>query len=149
MANTKIQHEVEDWILTGYLPDKYQCSFEGRKVKLTWGGFFNFDAVSKDGKIVGNISTSSAKTAGGKQAIGKYHKLKADILYLLAARNAAKRLLIFTEKEMRDHFASEQNSGRLPSNIELVLVKLPTTLRKKLEIARKSASDEMRPNGER
>jgi len=127
------------------LPGIFDCQFCENELKLIWGGYFKFDAVSDDQQIVGNISTSAGRTARGKPAIGKYHKIKSDILYLLNVENANRRLLIFTEQSMLDYFAKEQNVGRLPSNIELILVELPLDLRKQLEEARKIASKEVSP----
>ncbi|HKK21119.1 MAG TPA: hypothetical protein VJ983_06580 [candidate division Zixibacteria bacterium] len=147
MANTKVQHEVESWILEDYLPKTFGGRFTEQPLKLTWGGVFKFDAVSDDGKIVGNISTSTAVTSGGRPAVGQFHKIKADILYLLHVGEAERRMLIFTEQNMVDHFAKEQESGRLPDEIELHLIALPAWLRRELEKSRGYASKEVRPNG--
>jgi len=43
------------------------------RVRLSSGGVFDFDAVSEDHSVVATISTSGAKTAGGKYAVGKMH----------------------------------------------------------------------------
>ena len=104
MANTEIQHKVEDWVRVNFLEREYNCSFTEKKVPLIWGGVFKFDAVSEDGKIVANISTSAANMAGGKPGIGKKKKLLADTLYLLNVKSDMKKILIFTEKNMRDQF---------------------------------------------
>jgi len=84
MADTKAQIKAERWIVKEYLPKLFNHRFEEKQTTLQWGGKFKFDAVSEDGEIVVNISTSSAKTAREKQAIGKRHKIKADVSKMLA-----------------------------------------------------------------
>lgn len=74
MANNSAQHQVEAWILKEGLVSLAEGPFVGRKVELKWGGMFAFDAVNGDGTIVGNISTSSARTAGNKLAMAKIQK---------------------------------------------------------------------------
>ena len=144
MANTKVQLKVEKWIVTEYLPKQFNQCFEKKKTQLTWGGEFEFDAVSEDGLIAINISTSSARTAKGKQAIGKYHKIKSDTLYLLHA-NATKRFQIFTEKDMQEHFMKERKSGRFPPEVDLIYVELPEFLKQELQAAKQLASQEVSP----
>jgi hypothetical protein len=146
MANTKAQVEAERWIVTEYLPMQFNQQFKEKPTDLTWGGKFKFDAVSKDGKIIANISTSTARTAQGKQAIGKFQKIKSDTLYLLHANSATKRLQIFTEKDMREHFIREKESGRFPPEVDLIHVELPDKLKQKLQKARQLASKEVTPN---
>jgi len=145
MANTKVQVKAEQWIVTEYLPKQFNQCFEKKRIELTWGGKFEFDAVSEDGKIIANISTSSARTAKGKQAIGKFHKIKGDTLYLLHA-NATKRLQIFTEKDMQEHFMRDKKSGRFPPEVDLIHVELPEILKQELQSARRLASQEVTPN---
>ena len=102
MADTSINLEAERWVvengLLSYLPGK---KFAKKKIDLTWGGKFEFDAVSEDGDIVAVVSTSAARTAAGKSAIGKYQKIKTDALYLLHIKNEARRVMVFTEPCMK------------------------------------------------
>lgn len=143
MANTQPQLQAELWVVTQYLPNHFKKQFKGKSIPLTWGGCFNFDAVSEDGEIIACISTSAAKTVSGKSAAGKYHKIKADALYLLNANNAKKRFLIFTEKDMYSHFLKEKEAGRFPLEIELLFVELPETINQKVLEAKKLASKEV------
>jgi len=145
MANTEIQHKVEDWVRVNFLEREYNCSFTEKKVPLIWGGVFKFDAVSEDGKIVANISTSAANMAGGKPGIGKKKKLLADTLFLLNVKDAEKLMLIFTEENMRDQFEGERKRGRFPHNIDLIVVDLPAQLRASLKKSRQKASREVTP----
>ena len=143
MANTQAQLQAEHWIVTEYLPNLFKKQFKGKSVPLIWGGGFNFDAVSENGEIIACISTSAAKTVSGKSAIGKYHKIKADALYLLNANNAKKRFLIFTEKDMYNHLLKEKEAGRFPLEIELLCVELPEIINQKVLEAKKRASKEV------
>lgn len=145
MASTKAQVRAEQWIVTEYLLMQFNQQFEEKRIDLMWGGKFKFDAVSEDRKIIANISTSAAKTAKGKQATGKFHKIRSDTLYLLHANSATKRLLIFTEKDMQEHFMREKESGRFPPGVDLIYVELPKSLKNQVKIARFLASQEVTP----
>jgi hypothetical protein len=84
MADTTVQGKIELWIVENELGQFFGGrTFSKRKVPLKWGGAFEFDAVSADGRVVVCVSTSCCRTASGRNAIGKFHKLKADALYLL------------------------------------------------------------------
>jgi hypothetical protein len=147
MADTSVQGKVERWIVENELPRHFGGRrFSKRKIQLTWGGAFEFDAVSTDDDVVACVSTSCCRTATGRNAIGKFHKLKADALYLLNA-TAKRRAMIFTDSGMRDHFERERSRGRFPpaSVIDLVLVTLPAELACELQAATRSASVEVSP----
>ncbi len=146
MADTRAQKKGEVWVLKNDLSKRYGVAFSTKKVLLAWDGKFEFDAVSSDGSIVGNISTSSARTAGNKLATAKIQKIKCDTPYLLHAKGAKKRLLIFTELDMLRHFEKEVKNGRFPKGVKLIHVALPDLLQHEIEIARKVASDETSPN---
>jgi hypothetical protein len=47
MANTRVQIEVERWIVKNHLPKHYHVKFDKKKLLLLWGGKFQFDAVSE------------------------------------------------------------------------------------------------------
>lgn len=141
MADTSAQHVAEEWVVSQFLPMQFDGeAFAGRKLPLKWGGQFAFDAVSKDGKIVGLISTSAARTAGGKAATAKFQKLKADAFYLLHVIGAKRLALIFTEESMFLHFEKERKSGRFPPEIEFVFAPLPELIHAKVLAARHAAS---------
>lgn len=147
MADTSIQMEAEAWVVREALPAVYHQAFSKGGVPLIWGGAFEFDAVSDDRTIVACVSTSVARTAGNKLAVGKIQKIKADTLYLLNAANMKRRVLVFTDESMLSHFAKERKAGRFPADaeIELRLVRLPSGLATRLAEARAVASAEVTP----
>jgi hypothetical protein len=144
MADTSTQREVEDWIRKSWLTSKYSQDFKQKKLKLTSGGLFEFDAVNIDESIVANISTSSAKTSGGNVGSAKLQKIRADAYFLLLLPGTVQRkLLVFTEQDMVTLCKKEQSKGRIPDSIEIILVDLPEKIREKLDGAKRIASDEM------
>ena len=147
MADSKTQLVVEKWVRDTWLPQKYGIPFSEGSLELTWGGKFQFDAVGAGGKIVGLISTSAERTAGNNLAVGKIKKIQADTLYLLHAKMASQRLLIFTESCMHRRFSDDQRERlRFPSTVELLHVDgLPADLRERLIVARQTAIDEVSP----
>lgn len=142
MADTRVQLEVEDWVRREWLPKKYGQRFSRERVKLTSGGVFDFDAVSEDAKIVVAISTSEARTARGKYAVGKVQKIRSD-LYFLMLTACERRIVALTDREMLREWEKELEGGRVPDSIEFVYVELPASLAERLRRARKAASDEL------
>lgn len=82
MSSTHVQIECEKWIVDSWLPKKYGMSFRKQKLIMQGRGVFEFDAVSTDKQIIGNISTAPAFTYRGGIASGKKSKLRADCLML-------------------------------------------------------------------
>jgi hypothetical protein len=102
---------------------------------------FDFDAVSEDHSVVATISTSGARTAGGKHAVGKMHKLRSDILFLTMVQ-ASRRLVILTERDMCTQCEQEAAGGRLPREIEFACATIPDQLIVRLVAGRLKASEE-------
>ena len=144
MADTRVQLEAEDWVRREWLPSKFEQQFRRERLRLSSGGVFDFDGVSSDNMIVANISTSSGITSGGKNPSGKIQKLRADMLFLLMVK-ADRRLIVLTEKSMYDLCLKEKANGRVPHEIEFVLVELPESLSKSLQDAKSIASKEVSP----
>lgn len=144
MADTRIQLEIERWIRTQWLPANYGQEFVPRRLCLSTGGYFDFDAVSADGSIVANISTSSAPTASKKPGSGKMNKLRSDILFLLMIA-AKTRLLILTEPNMYAKCLRQKQIGRIPNEIEFALAEIPNELKQRLTEAKKLAAQEVTP----
>jgi len=146
MADTSVQHEAERWVVEHGLAALFQGeSFTAKKLQLTWGGHFAFDAVSNDNSIVIAISTSHARTASGKFATAKIQKLKTDAFYLLHLKQKARCIMVFTEESMCAHFSAIAATGRFPPEIELVHIALPSYLQEKVLGARAIASKETTP----
>ena len=144
MASSRVQMKVEKFIRDNVLPAKYGRLFFAKTLKLKPGGQFCFDAVSEDGTIVANISTSSRFSPSGKGPGGKLQKLRADMLFLLMTE-AKHRLIVLTEKDMFELCKTEENAGRTPVEIEFILVDIPGDLREELRKSKKVASDEVTP----
>ena len=144
MADTRIQLKVEDWVRREWMPEQYGRKFSRERVALTSGGVFDFDAVSHDGTVVANISTSGSKTRTGNHAVGKMLKVRSDVYFLLLAK-ADRKLVLLTELDMHEQWLREADRGRVPDSIEFVHVKLPETLDAELRTARGRASAEVSP----
>lgn len=146
MADTSINLVAERWIVAHGLSDHFAGQlFRPKKLKLSWGGFFAFDAVSEDEGVVVSITTSAARTASGNVATAKYQKLKTDALYLLHIAHKCRQVMVFTEACMREYFAAVATAGRFPPSIELMHVELPTDLQAKVVATRVLASKETSP----
>jgi len=147
MADTSVHREAEAWIVNNAIPKLCDQPLRKRVLKLTWGGSFEFDGVSDDGKTVVCVSTSASHTATGKLAVGKIQKIRADTLYLLNAVNVELRILVFTDKSMMEYFQHESQIGRFPpsSVVELRFTPLPSSLTKRLTQANRLASIEVSP----
>lgn len=144
MADTRVQLEVAGWLRSNWLPQRFGQKFTQRKYSLTSGGEFSFDAISADGRVVVTISTSEARTAGGRRGSGKLQKTRADALFLLLS-GAESQVLVFTEPDMFELCLQEQEKGRLPQHLQLLHAVLPPDLQAKLSLARKASSDEVLP----
>lgn len=93
MADTRVQLEVEDWVCQQWMPQHFRLSFYRERLRIRSGGVFDFDAVRADRFIVAVISTSGAKTSGGKYAVGKILKVRTDILFLTMVK-ARRRVVV-------------------------------------------------------
>lgn len=148
MADTTVQRQAEAWVIEHGLPSHFPgMSFSGKKLPLTWGGYFAFDAVSQDQSMVVAISTSAARTASGRLATAKFQKLKTDALYLLHLIADAERLMVFTDVTMHAYFKKAADDGRFPppESIKLLHIPLPAALQAELLVSQKHASRETSP----
>ena len=141
MADTRVQLEVEDWVRQQWMPTKFGIGFYRERLKIRSGGVFDFDAVSGDKNIVATISTSGAKTSGGKHAVGKILKIRSDMLFLTMVE-AKQRVVVLTENDMYEQCLKETKGGRVPPEIEFVYAPLPEELNVRLVAARQKASVE-------
>ncbi len=141
MADTRVQLEVEDWVRRNWMPLKYGMKFSRERVRIRSGGVFDFDAVSDDCSVVATISTSGAKTSGGKYAVGKILKLRSDMLFLTMVE-AKRRIVNLTERDMYDQCLKEGEGKRTPPEIEFAYAEIPEELNSRLIAARRKASEE-------
>jgi hypothetical protein len=141
MADTRVQLEVEDWVRQQWMPSQFGVTFFRERLKIRSGGVFDFDAVSGDKRIVATISTSGAKTSGGKYATGKILKLRSDMLFLTMV-DAKRRVVVLTEQDMYEQCQKEKAGGRVPPEIEFAFAPLPGKLNALLVAARQKASIE-------
>lgn len=145
MADTSVQRKVEYWIRDEWMPKKFGQRFYQRSLRLSSGGYFDFDAVSEDHKIVALISTSGAKTDRGKHASGKLLKIRSDMFFLVLVPNVnvERRIVVLTETDMVELLKREFENGRVPKSIEFVHAEIPEKLYENLRIAKVVASKEV------
>ena len=141
MADTRVQLEVEDWVRRNWMAAQFGTKFSRERLPLRSGGVFDFDAVSEDHSIVATISTSGAKTSGGKYAVGKILKLRSDMLFLTMVE-AKRRIIVLTERDMCSQCEKEAAGGRVPPEIEFACAVLPEEINTRLLAARLVASGE-------
>ncbi len=144
MAHTGVQLEVEDWVRREWLPREFGQRFSRERLGLTSGGVFDFDAVSADEKIVASISTSAARTARGKLAVGKLTKIRSDMLFLLMVA-CDRRLVVLSDETMFQQLQKEKSVGRVPLSIEFKHAKIPPELERRLVSSQEAASREVTP----
>jgi hypothetical protein len=145
LADTRVQLEVEDSVRENWMRQRFGQPFYRNRLRLSSGGVFDFDAVSEDKSIIASISTSSARTSGGKHAVGKLMKLRSDMLFLLLVEGISRKYLILTEKSMHELCLKEQENGRAPKDIQFLLAEITSELEQRLVHARHAASKEVSP----
>ena len=141
MADTRVQLEVEDWVRQQWMPQHFGLNFYRERLRIRSGGVFDFDAVSADKSIVAVISTSGAKTSGGKSAVGKILKIRSDILFLTMV-DAERRVVVLTERDMYEQCLKEAKGGRVPPEVEFAYAPLCDDINSRLLIARQACSTE-------
>jgi hypothetical protein len=144
MAVTRTQGRVEAWIRDQWLPKEFRRAFTKRKLNLSSGGSFEFDAVSSDRRVVVTVSTSRSRTSSGRDGAGKMNKIRSDIMFL-SLRKAPRRVVVLTERDMFRKCTRQQDMGRLPRWVKFLLAPLPKTLAKSLRRARRKSSREVSP----
>jgi len=143
MADTTLlKSKVEDFIREK-LRSEYGQPFEKQFVDLTTGGPHEFDAVSKDGRIVASIKSASGKTAGGKNPSGKIKDSIAE-LYFLRLVKADRRILILTNHDFYQIFLKNLQ-GKIPFDLEVVNIPLPQDIEAEVRHVQARASKEVSP----
>jgi hypothetical protein len=146
MADTRVQLEIEDWVRANWMPQQFHEPFYRMRLRLSTGGFFDFDAVSENKTIAACISTSAAKTSAGKPGMGKLFKLRSDMLFLHLVDGLTRRVMILTDQTMHLACLKEVNGGRVPAGIEFLFATIPEELKARLIEARAAASKEVTRN---
>jgi len=72
------------------------------------------------------------------------NKIRSDILFL-SLRKARRRVVVLTERDMYRNCFRQQDRGRLPQWVKLLLAPLPKPLAKSLRRARRRSSREVSP----
>jgi hypothetical protein len=127
------------------LDREFGVHFEPRVLTLTTGGTHEFDAVSKDQKIVATIKSASGRTVSGRIPSGKIRAAEAELYYLTLV-TAVHRLLVLTTPEFYE-IMQKRLTKRLAPGISLKLVRLPGKIRTEVERVQRNASNEV--SGER
>jgi hypothetical protein len=82
MSSSHVQIECEKWIVDTWLPRRYGTPFRKQRLVMQSRGLFEFDAVSTDMKIIGNISTATAFYLPGQRRIGKEVNVTCRLSYV-------------------------------------------------------------------
>ncbi len=117
--------EAEDHVRKIFLRATFGQRFSRERLKLAPGGVFDFDAVSEDEQIICCISTSVGETSGGNRAMAKLSKMRSDVLYLLLVPGDRRKVMVFTDTKMAAILQQEQNNGRMPQDVQILVSSLP------------------------
>ncbi len=130
MVNSTIAtKDVENWIRSEFLPQKYNQAFAKRKLGVQSGAEIEFDAVSEDDTIVCIISTSPGKTADGKADTDVLAKIREKTLWTISLNEKPETIAFaYTDKSMGELLKEEKGNGRFPKHIKTLLVKLPAKI---------------------
>ena len=112
MANTKGLDEVEQ-IYRDTLKNE-DNTVEKEKLKLSWGGEFEFDAVVREkGEIVEIhcLSTANCFNISGKPGSSKLFKVFHDAQMMLLT-GCKKNVLAFVDDQLYNRVLQEQRNGR-------------------------------------
>ena len=102
-------------------------------------------APANERKNVIPFSTSAATTSAGKYAVGKFMKLRSDMLFLTLVEGTPQKFIVLTEKIMYDACLKERGGGRVPKDIDFLWAEIPPSLEQRLIHARHLASKEVTP----
>lgn len=106
------------------LSKKFNTNLEEKNVLLEGiNGKYRFDLVSSDGEIVGEIKSYKYELPSGGRPSAKIAHASEACLFLMHAKNAKRRLLVFSEKEFYEHYRKERQGQLAEHNgIEIILV---------------------------
>jgi len=142
MANTEIIKTKIHPFVRNWLKEKYGIAFGRSELPLRdCEGSHDFDAVSSDGSIVGEIKTASGRTSGNKHPSGKRASAFEQLYFLLLTKTKTK-LLILTDPEFFK-IMQERTSGKIPPDFELLYCPLPAELAALVHNVTTEASEEI------
>ncbi len=145
MANTQILKKKVEPFVRQWLKERFRVSFESKEIVLTRSqkpnGKHEFDAVSKDKRIVAGIISAGGKTSRGKNPQGKINKGIAE-LYFLSLIEADQKLLVLTDPAFVEIF-KKKTKGRLAQGIKIIHCPLSKELEVEVTKMRVPASKEV------
>jgi hypothetical protein len=147
-ADTTAYRIAEEWVRTTGLPNSTGRRFQKQRLRVGTkqdGSIaeHEFDAVSADGTIIAAIKASSGRTARNRNPSGKIKDAYAELLFLSLVQ-APRKYLVLTDREFFEIF-SKESDGKRPPGVELLHVALPEDLKRRVEVAKNAASDEVSP----
>lgn len=106
------------------LSERFNVNFKERKVPLlgsTKG--YKFDLVSPDASVVGEIKTQVYSMPSGRIPYAKIAHVSEACLLLINAKDAKRRLLVFTDREFYEEYKKTRQGQIVEFNgIELILI---------------------------
>ncbi len=149
MADSKVYSEAERAIRAelpkvDFFKAKGLKNFCQKKLPLSPGGEFEFDAVDDSGVAAVNIYAGQGKTHRGQVQSGTINKIYKDI-YFLSLAKVNHRAVVFAQEIAFEVFNQARNNGRIPKDIKLLHVPVSKELQKRLLEAGEKASQEVRP----
>ncbi len=134
MTLNDIETEAVQWIRDIFLPKKYGQSFGQKNLGLQSRGKTIFHAVSDDGETVAMISIKGGYAPNGKVDTEALMQVRGDALKMLWLEHTpANRFMILTEPSMGKVIREEIKKGHFPKEMEILKVKLPAAIQKKLD----------------
>ncbi len=140
---TKIKTVIEPYV-RNWLSEQFPGHvFKEKRIRLTTGESYTFDAVAEDASIVAAILSNRAKTRTGRENTGGVRKALTEISYLKATPEGVKKVMAFTD----DDFCQlmRRRASRLGTeSIQMIVCKLPPHLKTELREILDKASHEQR-----
>lgn len=111
------------------LEDELGVSLHKKRIQVVEGVEHEFDFVSEDGSIIGEVKTSGAGRSGLThnrfQTI--FGDISRDCLLLLAQRNAKKRIFVLTDETVYNRFQGSQY-GKAAQALGIEIRRIQATL---------------------
>jgi hypothetical protein len=125
------------------LAEQYGQGFDAAVLPLAPGGRHEFDAVSRDHRIVASVKANSGLTSGGNHPTGKVATCLNEV-YFLTLVDAGERLLVLTNPAFHEIF-TRATAGQIAHEVRVVLLSLPRGMQRTVDGVTARASREMSP----